>query len=404
MNSLHRFQDPTRPPTPEMKRYAKRFMKGISLPHHEQISVFREAYSREDPLADTWIQYSAEALTREESAHLVEMAIRDGIGSLKDPPQTLKALFDTLEARPKWLDDDLLALARKTVRRSGPLGNWLLVNVALMGGYRYEGVIQPLLMTGRLTEYAPKRLADTTQFVQDVLSTSGLERGAKGYAASIRVRLLHAHIRFHLRDHKEWSHERWGAPVNQADMVATLLLFSLSYLVTSEALGLKFSPREAESVIHLWRYVGLLLGVDEPLIPKTEAEARQSFYLVGMSQSLAGPEAATLGRALHEVPIKLASGRLEKLQARLAMSIRSGVSQLFLGDEAMAHLGVPSSLFRFLLMGAVPAIYTLERIRPRIPMLNELITTLGGYWQDQYTAQLIRDSHRLYKKKNAKES
>ena len=273
-----------------------------------------------------------------------------------------------------------------------------------MGGYRYEGVIQPLLMTGRLTEYAPKRLADTTQFVQDVLSSSGLERGAKGYAAAVRVRLLHAHIRYHLRDHEEWSHESWGAPVNQADMVATLLLFSLSYLVTSEALGLKFSPREAESVIHLWRYVGLLLGVEEQLIPTTEVEARQSFYLVGMSQSIAGPEAAILGSALHEVPIQLAFGRLGKLKAKLSMSMRAGVSQLFLGDEAMAHLGVPSSLSRFLLMGAVPAIYTFERIRPRIPMLTELVTALGGYWQDKYTAQLIRDSERLYAKKNAKES
>ena len=76
-----------------MKRYAERFMRGVPLPNHEQISVFRDAHSREDPLADTWIQYAAEALTREASTKLIEEAIRDGIDSIKDPPEALRALL-----------------------------------------------------------------------------------------------------------------------------------------------------------------------------------------------------------------------------------------------------------------------------------------------------------------------
>ena len=396
LNTPTRFQDPRRPPTPEMARYAKKFMKGLDLPTESEISVFGDSFSHGDPLADAWIEFAESNLGREERKALINRAISAGIASIPNAPLPLQNLFHALEVRPTWLSDDLLSLARDTVRRSGPLGNWLLVNVALMGGYRYEGVIQPLVMTGRLTTYAPKRLADTTLFVQDVLSQDGLLPGKKGYEAAIRVRLLHAHIRHHLRDHQDWSNERWGAPICQADMLATLLLFSLSYLVTSEALGLKFNSTEAESVIHLWRYVGLLLGVDEHLIPKTETDARRAFYLVGMSQSIAGSEAETLGRALHEVPLHIASSPMEKMIAKLSMIIRAGVSELFLGKEALQHLGVPTTPTKYAVMAAVPGIYIFERIRSRIPILNRAVTSLGGSFQDRQTANLVKGAARLY--------
>ena len=89
-----------------------------------------------------------------------------------------KTYSEPLEVHLTWLSDDLY---RSPEIRCGVVVPWeiALVNVALMGGYCYEGVIQPLVMTGRLTTYAPKRLADTTLFVQDVLSQDGLLPGKK---------------------------------------------------------------------------------------------------------------------------------------------------------------------------------------------------------------------------------
>lgn len=387
-----RFQDHRRPIPPELRRYVKTYMKGISEPSDEQAMTIAQALYQEDPLADEWVSFAAEQLDRELSERWVHRAIEEGIQNLYRPPAPLIALFEQLEHIPLWLDESLLGVARQTVRRSGPLGNWLLVNVALMGGYRYEGVIQPLLLTGRLADYAPQRLADTTQFVQDVLSEEGLKRGARGYRAIIRVRLLHAHIRYHLRHHPQWSTEQWGAPVNQADMLATQLLFSLSYLITGRALGLRFNERESLSVIHLWRYVGVLLGVTESLLPSDEREARRLFYLIGMTQSVAGPEAAVLGRALHEVPQALAEGWVERVQAQAAMKIRAGVSRLFLGDEALCHLGVPLSAVSYAVIGVVPLIYTLEQVRSKLPGFTTVAAHLGGRWQDKYTQNLLKRS------------
>ena len=158
-----RFQDHMRPTPPELRAFTKIFMRGVSLPTQSQVRSLEDAMFQGDDLADAWTSFAAHSLTPLEAHRWVERAIDQGIDRLYRPPKTLQNLFEDLERVPLWLDEDLLALARLTVRRSGPLGSWLLVNVALMGGYRYEGVIRPLLLTGKLSEYAPKRLADTTQ-------------------------------------------------------------------------------------------------------------------------------------------------------------------------------------------------------------------------------------------------
>lgn len=385
-----RFQPDLNAVPPEMTAFARRFMRGVSPPTEAHVDALGEALLRGDPLADAWVEFAAEHLSHQRAQEWVERAINHGIDRLYQPPESLIALFEDLERVPLWLDDDLLDLARRTVRRSGPVGNWLLVNVALMGGYRYEGVIQPLLMTGRLTDYAPRRLADTTQFVQDVISERGLHRSGRGYRAVIRVRLLHAHIRYHLRRSKDWSNDRWGEPINQADMLATQLLFSLSYLVTGSVMGASFSARETQSVIHLWRYVGHLIGIDAHLLPATEEEARRAFYLIGITQSLAGEEVAQLGRALHEVPLSLADSALSRLSARASMSIRAGISRLFLGDEAMDHLGLPKSKARFAVLGAIPFIYSAERVRRLVPGATRLATLCGGALQDLHARRLVK--------------
>ena len=390
--SPSRFQNLLRSTPPELKAFETVFMRGIEPPTIEQAQTLKEALSHQDHLADHWTHFAHQNYDKVQTKTWIDLAFSQGINRVYAAPDTLVNLFQQIERVPLWLDHHLLALARQTVRRSGPLGNWLLVNVALMGGYRYEGVIQPLLLTGRLTEYAPIRLADTTQFVQDVLSEDGLKSKGRGLAAIIRVRLLHAHIRFHLNKSPEWSKENWGSPINQADLLATLLLFSLSFLLTCRVMGLRFTKKEAHSVIHLWRYVGYLLGIEEHLLPSTEEEARKMFYLIGKTQTLAGPEAALLGKALHEVPLQYADGHLSILQAKMSMKLRAAVSQLFLGDEALQHLGIPETKLKYLLMSLIPFIYATDTCRSKSSLINRLCVNLGGKWQDHYSSAILNRS------------
>ena len=63
-----RFQSYTRPPPPELQTFAKTFMKGISRPTPEQAQTLQRALSQEDPLADAWIAYAQQQLTRGEAS------------------------------------------------------------------------------------------------------------------------------------------------------------------------------------------------------------------------------------------------------------------------------------------------------------------------------------------------
>lgn len=62
---------------------------------------------------------------------------------------------------------------------------------------------------------------------------------------------------------KEWDRERYGVPINQEDMAATLLAFSTNAIVGVQFVaGVGMSRREEEDYLALWRYIGWLLGVE----------------------------------------------------------------------------------------------------------------------------------------------
>jgi len=86
----------------------------------------------------------------------------------------------------------------------------------------------------------------------------------EGWKAVLRVRFLHGMVRRRLHDKPYWKPELWGVPVNQEDMMATLLAFSYNVLVGSEmVLGRPLSDEDQHAYMHLWRYIGWLMGVEE---------------------------------------------------------------------------------------------------------------------------------------------
>ena len=71
------------------------------------------------------------------------------------------------------------------------------------------------------------------------------------------------------------------------------------------------------------------------------------------------------------------------------MKLRAGISQLFLGADAMDHLGVPKTRVKYALMSTIPLIFTLDRLRSTVPGLTKLSTQLGGYWQDKHAHKIM---------------
>jgi hypothetical protein len=101
-----------------------------------------------------------------------------------------------------------------------------------------------------------------------------------------RVRLIHAQVRRLLIESGQWNAEIWGAPINQLHMAGTNLMFSVGVLAGLTRLGYRFDPAERESLVHLWRYAGYLLGVESELLAFSEHEGQKLLDASGAKRAL----------------------------------------------------------------------------------------------------------------------
>jgi hypothetical protein len=124
------------------------------------------------------------------------------------------------------------------------------------------------LTTGRTT----RRLAETGQMLLDLMADEDgktpLEPGTHGSDAVRGVRLFHAAVRRMILTDPEvqWNKAELGTPINQEDLVGTLVVFTLVVLDALETMGVDFSRAEAkasrDAYVHFWVVVGHLLGID----------------------------------------------------------------------------------------------------------------------------------------------
>lgn len=299
----------------------------------------------------------------------------------KDAPPELKALIGEVETEPTWLDKRLLDVGAKLSQRSAMFGEYVLSCVSLMGGYRSAAANKPIAFTGQLEYMAARRLAETAQFGFDVTRTGALERGAQGFKSAVKVRMMHAHVRLMLDKSPKWRHAEWGLPINQADLVATNTLFSAVYLSGLRVLGLQISDEESLGVMHLWRYVGFLMGVDEALLPTNEEEGTRMAWLSGVTQPPADADSKLLGQALLNVPLERAETPIEKIAAHLEMQLRSGLTRIVLGDKAGDDLGLPDTPLKYTIALTTPVVFALETVRRIVPGLTNIAALVGDRWQ-----------------------
>jgi hypothetical protein len=110
------------------------------------------------------------------------------------------------------------------------------------------------------TDNLTRRVAETGQMLIDVMGVRGpdaLQRGGVGYATAVGLRLLHACVRVILLDpdteaneRAPWSAERFGPPVNQKLLLATLLDFTLVTWQAMERMGVGLDDQDREA--HLY--------------------------------------------------------------------------------------------------------------------------------------------------------
>ena len=273
----------------------------------------------------------------------LQTALRDGLDAVADPAPALRALLEEVERVPEWVDWDLVEEGARAFRRFGRAAADVGLQLSLIGGYRFGGPTDLLVATGALTGgQSRRRLGETQRWVSSLTQPGGLRPHAEGWRLTLHVRVMHALVNHSFEP--RWDVERWGLPINQADQASTLGLFDGVVLLGVRALGVPVTRAESDAVMHLWRYVGWLMGVDEEFLVDTERERHVLNYHVLCSQGGLTEAGGELARSAVEAQLELDFRRwgvLAPLRARYERERLLSMLTVFLGATSMRELGLP---------------------------------------------------------------
>ncbi|MBB6461116.1 oxygenase MpaB family protein [Flammeovirga kamogawensis] len=301
---------------------------------------------QKDPLADETIRLIIE----EEGIDRVNQILVELISSKEIPEIKNISLQNYFMESQKFihdLDEDLIKQGQDFFEKHGPGLSAMLLCKSLPATYACANGAEVVYRTGQFMAsknqgLAPftKRLMETAQFVINVMSEGGLNKSSKGIISAQKVRLMHAAIRYYLqKNHKKghhhhvWDTEKLGEPINQEDMLGTLLSFSVFPIQGLEKLGVTVSPQEKKAYLYTWTVVGKILGVHPDIIPATFEEGE-----------ILGQKILDEQKAPSEAGHKLTEACVEFLKAVIPGEEFDGFPEAFmrflLGDDLADIVGL----------------------------------------------------------------
>jgi hypothetical protein len=319
-----------------------------------------------DTLADAVVE-TIEKMPAKGWAMFSQAAAR-GIATVDGAPDSFRAFFDQTERVPVWVDWDAIDRGGDALFKAGPLGGIVLGVKSLVLGYASRGGNKPLVFSGRLAEQAGRRLNETARFVQATCQRGGLRKFNDGYQITLKVRLIHAQVRRMILRSERWQPEKWGAPVNQHDMVGTSLLFSIILLEGLRQLGVTVPWREGERYIQLWRYSGYLSGIEPELLPASEVEARRLGELIEATMGEPDDDSRRLTKALLDSSLADAKTPAEYKNALRLRRFANAMCRALIGDELADKLGVEQTSWRYLVPFIRRFVSSAELIRASVPL------------------------------------
>lgn len=228
---------------------------------------------------------------------------------------------------PDWLDP-VRALRAQRFSEAHLLHITLaLFHAALPTAYAMARGPAVLMASGRTGDDVERRVNQTARLLLDVLEPFALETGGKALAALRQVRLAHARARLSLT--RPGQRE---VPLNQEDCLCTLFTFSIVMLRALRRLGVPVSVAEADDFYHLWRGYGVLLGVEEALLPPDLATAELLYEAIARRQL-----------ATSRVGVELMQVLTNRIAAHVPFpDATSYLVRRLAGDRVADLLGVPS--------------------------------------------------------------
>ncbi|WP_100483841.1 oxygenase MpaB family protein [Mycobacteroides abscessus] len=335
--------------------------------HPREVDAMAHGLDIGDPLADSVI---TEMFASGDLAWPDIVAMLDRPDTSRALPPALSAFLTSAKTTPAWYQPTLAAAGAQAWWRFGSLQSSTLYQ-SLIYGYQARGFTRPLVETGRLSTGTWDRVLATARWVALATAPGLMEPGGAGWVETLRIRLVHAMVRHHLRARQGWNDEQWGVPINQTYSQLTITAgFLILPLRVAEDFGIRYSSADLEAITHLWRWIGWVMGVRDELLPCSYSEALLTYEIAREFRM----EPATDGKVLVQALLKDGyrtelglPGRLDDLVFAITKPILStvfgSISTRWVDPDVACALGLRSSPLHRLVDLARPIVRSRELVR-----------------------------------------
>ncbi|MFI7637174.1 oxygenase MpaB family protein [Nonomuraea sp. NPDC049400] len=185
------------------------------------------------------------------------------------PASDIFEAIDFAADLPEWGDDrELLAKGQAVFADYGLYQSAALFCKCLPMAYVEVSSAKVLAGVSRLATHGlTRRVAETGQMLVDVMglkAVNSLEPGRPGHTTAIGLRILHSFVRALVNERfaDHWDTARFGPPVNQELLLATIFDFSVVTWEALESMGVTLSEEQRAAHLYTWSVFGHLMGVE----------------------------------------------------------------------------------------------------------------------------------------------
>jgi hypothetical protein len=337
----------------------------------ELVTAFGRAMNTGDRLGDAYISAAfASPSGRARARKDVEHALSHGIESVKCPLPELVSMFDQINTDPDWVDWNKVEHGAEVFRRYGS-ELYPYFGMITFNGYGLETIQKPLALTGAYTGgTAFGRFLETCRLWTDTTEPGAMRPGGAGRRSAMFVRVLHSIIRHTLLPHPVWDRDRLGVPISQFGMFGTLLASSFAPGQQLKVLGYLPTDDDIAAMMHHWRYVGYLMGVEPPWYPETMRDGFAAQLLIALSEvPNVGKDSEELCCSFMDTYLPADDARgLRRVCGKLRYRVQLGHARFYLGERNYQATGLPDpGLWRYAPLARVIPNLTREMLRRSVP-------------------------------------
>lgn len=261
-------------------------------------------------------------------------------------PEDIRAYMKDASVLPPWCDKAMIDEAQQFFLLYGMASSTLLACASLPQCYVMKYGTEVLAYTKFLQVEPTRRVRETAQMVMDVMVPGGLEPLGRGVRATMKVRVMHSIVRHMVMNDPRSAanptdpelRKKFGLPINQEDMVYTLMTFSYVVIQGFKTMGYDMTDAQRNGYVHCWNVVGHLMGIRDELLPATFDDAAELFDVIQKRQHGESTAGVKLTKALIDaVENAIPGDHRDPLVAALTRKL--------VGDTTADALQIPKPTF-----------------------------------------------------------